>query len=157
MILFTAFVFALAGGAWRWADGRGIPPHTWMRTVACAVLALLAVAPLGWWQAPLAAAMLTAVWVFRQKDREVYEDMLLRWLLPLCLIGAVLGLLGAWKAAPLVFVLVGAAVTTLVWFGARHESPFKNHPWLDMAALTEAPCGALVFGAAAYVSWRGVF
>ena len=72
---------AALGALWRWWDGRGYGPG-WVRLIASVALSCAILWPLGWaWAVPL-AGLWGAMWTPRQKNREEWDDMALRWALP---------------------------------------------------------------------------
>lgn len=158
-------LWAAVGAAWRWNDGRGYGPGG-LRLAACFVLALIiveGVPPIdvitSWsygiivagveWRAVLVAALFAVLWLPRQKAREEFDDMALRWAAPMAALGVAMALLNLpaldWR--PLFYMpLAGIAVAALVWRGVhwRYNAP---HPWLDSSAVTEAAAGAVAFAA----------
>lgn len=141
-------VFAALGGIWRWWDGRGYGPN-WLRMGTCGVLAALALLPVGLWAIPL-GAVFAAIWSFRQKNREEWDDMAIRWLLPLVLFGAILALVTGDLWAPIIMAVAGGVVSALVWAGTHIPSRFTLG--LDPTAVSEAASGAIAFGALAAVA-----
>lgn len=134
--------FAAMGGVWRWLDGRGYGPNG-LRMAACGLLAALALAPVGWWAIPLGATF-AALWSFRQKNREEWDDMALRWAVPFVAFGGLLAVATETAASLAVMVVAGALVATLVWAGTH-----VRMGQLDPTAVTEAASGAVAFGALA--------
>jgi hypothetical protein len=147
LTLWIVLMFAVLGGAWRWLDGRGYGPN-WLRMGSCGVLAALALVPTGWWAIPLGAAF-AAIWSFRQKNREEWDDMALRWALPFAVFGIVSGLVIGSIHSAAIMTVAGAVVSVLVWAGTHLPSKFTLGR--DPAAVTEAAAGALAFGALAWV------
>ena len=132
--------FALLGGVWRYIDGRGYGP-SWLRLVVCALIASLALLPLGSWAIPM-GIVFSVLWLPGQKNREELDDMLLRWAVPLAVFGiSTVFILGLPWSASLVMILAGVFVSVLVWMGAT----VVMNGW-DSAAVTETLSGALAFG-----------
>ena len=143
----TILIAAALGGLWRWWDGRGYGPG-WVRLVASVALAIAILAPLGWlWAMPL-GLLWGAMWLPRQKNREEWDDMALRWAAPMALVGTLLALAtnSLWPTA--IMGGAGILVATLVWAGV-HWSYTPRYSWLDSSAVTEAAAGAVAFGALA--------
>jgi hypothetical protein len=138
----SPLIAAALGALWRWNDGRGYGPG-WVRLIASVGLSC---AILGWaWAVPL-AGLWGAMWTPRQKNREEWDDMVLRWTAPMAWLGILLAIVTAslWPVA--IMGGAGLIVATLVWAGVhwRYAAP---HPWLDSSAVTEALSGAVAFGA----------
>lgn len=137
---------ATLGLVWRWWDGRGWGPGA-LRVIAAGFIAFAILAPLGWaWALPL-AGLWAGMWTPRQKNRAEWDDMALRWALPVGVgFGALIGFatLSVWPLA--IMSVAGLIVATLVWLGVhwRYDPPVS---WLDSSAVTEALSGAVAFGA----------
>lgn len=140
MSAITILGYAALGGIWRWLDGRGYGPNG-VRVGACAILAMLALAPIGLWALPL-GAVFAALWTLRQKQREVWLDMALRWAAPFAVFGVMLALAAGNVMAVPIMAVAGALIATLVWAGTH-----VRMGRLDPAAVTEAASGAVAFGA----------
>lgn len=145
-------IAALLGGVWRWWDGRGYGPG-WARLVVSALIAFAILWPLGWYFAAPLATLWAALWMPRQKNREEFDDMLLRW-------GGLVGLFGLllapvmWDWAPIpIMAAAGVIVASLVWGGVHIHAPKWFPSWLDSAAITEALAGAAAFGGLAFAVW----
>ncbi len=143
----------ILGGAWRWADGRGLPHDmTWLRTVICAVIAFLI---LVWHMNAMPAVVFSAVfagtWTPRQKEREDLQEMLFRWSLLGGLGGWLAFLTGLWLPGA-VLTFAGPIVGVLAWVGTQ-DGFWKWLPkwwpvkWLDPSAVTDILAGAIAFGA----------
>ena len=144
---------AFLGGLWRFWDGRGYGPG-WIRLIASVGLALWVLWPIGWHMAVPLAALWGVIWLPRQKNREEFDDMLLRWAAPIAAYGVLLAVLlwpdaGALDAALL--AVSGLVVAVLVWAGVHVPTPPSWPSWLDSAAISEALAGAVAFGALAAV------
>lgn len=146
---------ALAGAIWRFWDGRGadspiLPAPGYVRLSVCFVLALACLWPLGWiWAVPL-AGLWTAMWTPRQKNREEFDDMALRWALP---IGGLFGLaLMVATDSPAPLGIMGAAgllVAAFVW-ASTHTPNLKlriGSYEADSTAIFDVATGAVAFGA----------
>ena len=133
---------ALAGGLWRWVDGRGYGPN-WARMGAGGLLAWFLLAEFGLWAIPLAVLFMT-LWTFRQKQREELDDMMLRWAAAFAVYGALLAFGTRDAGSFAIMALAGVGVAVLVWAGVRY--PMDR---LDSTAVAEAASGALAFGALA--------
>jgi len=146
----TILIAAALGALWRWIDGRGYGPG-WMRLTASVALAVVILAPLGWlWAMPL-GLLWGAMWLPRQKNREEWDDMALRWAAPMAVAGTLLALAtnSLWPVA----IMGGAGVTVaaLVWAGV-HWRYTPRYSWLDSSAVTEAAAGAVAFCALAWAA-----
>ena len=107
--LFLVAVFSALGAFWRWWDGRGwgiYPGQTKLksgsRLIVCAALSLTIVYPMTWWAALVTSALMALIWLPQQKQREEWDDMMLRWAVPFATMGLAIALMtGALWAVPL--------------------------------------------------------
>lgn len=143
MTTLTVLAFALAGGLWRWIDGRGYGPN-WARMASLGILSILALYPICI-LAFLLGIIFSAIWVLKQKQREEYDDMLLRWCVPFGIFGIVLAAtVGNVLPFP-VMTAAGALVAALVVMGTKVQIGK-----LDPSAVAEALSGFVAFGALAF-------
>jgi hypothetical protein len=150
-----ALTLALAGALWRFWDGRGadspiLPAPGYVRLSVCFILAMGCLWPLGWiWAIPLAGAW-TAMWTPRQKNREEFDDMALRWAVP---IGGLFGLalmIATDSPIPLgIMGIAGLLVAAFVWASTKlRDLKLRIGSYeADSTAIFDVATGAVAFGA----------
>lgn len=153
-LIIKLLIVAVLGFAWRWWDGRGwgiYPGQTKgkgvARLVVCAAISLGITLPMmEWGPAIVTSALMSLIWLPKQKNREEWDDMALRWAVTFLAMGMAIDLMTGNRLAIAIMGVAGVVVATLVWIGVHWRyTPWRS--WLDSASITEGLSGAVGFSA----------